>query len=196
MDDCRTMAPCVPASAPDDLPLIRRVATGDQQAFEQLYQRYAPRLMRYLRRLLWHQDLAEEVLDEVWLIVWQRAAHFDQRAQLSTWIFGIAHYRVLKAWRRTTRQVSSLPESLRDEPEQEIPEATLLHQEDLCRVRRALATLPPEQRAVVELTYDQGYSYQEIATITGWPLNTVKTRLLRARRRLADVLAQTGLAPQ
>src|SRR5262245_45428088 len=125
--DNRTVVPHAPDMSIDDLSLIRRITAGEPQAFEQLYQRYAPRLMRYLLRLLRHRDLAEEVLDDVLLIVWRRAAHFDQCSRLSTWIFGIAHHRVLQAWARTTRQRPASLETLVDEPDQTYPEASLLN---------------------------------------------------------------------
>jgi RNA polymerase sigma-70 factor (ECF subfamily) len=82
-------------------------------------------------------------------------------------------------------------------PEEDIdregPEEAMTRQEFGSTVARALETLSPEQRAVVELTFYHEYSYQEIAEITGCPVNTVKTRMFHARRRLAQILAGLGL---
>jgi RNA polymerase sigma-70 factor (ECF subfamily) len=187
----------------DDLALIRRITAKDRQAFETLYYRYSPRLGRYLMRLLEKRELVEEVINDVMLVVWQNAACFDPAtARLSSWLFGITHNKALKALAQTSRQ-AELPqddsaggepdESIDDPPAPDDPERTAM-QHDLGRVLAwALETLSPEHRAVVELTFYEDYSYQEIATIIGCPVNTVKTRMFHVRRRLAQVLAGLGL---
>jgi RNA polymerase sigma factor (sigma-70 family) len=179
----------------DDLILIRRVAAKDRQAFETLYHRYAPRLYRYLAKLIRQPELVEEVLNDVMLVVWQSASRFNNTSRLSTWIFGIAHNKALKALTRSSNRPSGVPLTT---PEQEIdtegPEEAMTRQEFGSAVARALESLSPEQRAVVELTFYHEYSYQEIAEITECPVNTVKTRMFHARRRLAQMLA--GLGPR
>ena len=81
----------------DDRELIRRVADKDRHAFETLYQRYGLRLQRYLSRQIQSPELTEEILDDVMLVVWQSAERYNQTSRVSTWIFGIAHHKVLKA---------------------------------------------------------------------------------------------------
>jgi RNA polymerase sigma-70 factor (ECF subfamily) len=195
--------PPAPLLEEDDLVLIRRITVKDRQAFETFYYRYAPRLGRYLMRLLRKRELVEEVINDAMLVVWQNAACFDPAtARLSSWLFGITHNKALKALARTSRQ-AKLPrddsaggepdEPIDDPPALDDPERTAMHH-DLGRVLAwALETLSPEHRAVVELTFYEDYSYPEIATIIGCPLNTVKTRMFHARRRLAQVLAGLGL---
>jgi hypothetical protein len=86
--------PPAPILEEDDLVLIRRITAKDHQAFETLYYRYAPRLGRYLMRLLKKRELVEEVINDVMLVAWQNAACFDPTiAHLSHWLFGIAHKR-------------------------------------------------------------------------------------------------------
>jgi RNA polymerase sigma-70 factor (ECF subfamily) len=195
-----------PASTPQDAEeqhLIRRVANRERLAFEQLYRRYAPRLGRYLLRYLRQRELVEEVINDVMLVLWQSAALFNPgTARLSTWIFGIAHNKARKAFARAGRhEAEALPDESPDdescgdaEPVAEPaawtdPEQVLLS-EDLNRaLRQALEHLSPEQRAVVELTYFEGFSCQEIATITESNVNTVKSRMFHARRQLAQLLA-------
>jgi RNA polymerase sigma factor (sigma-70 family) len=174
----------------DDLILIRRVVAKDRQAFEILYHRYAQRLHRYLSKLLSQRELIEEVLDDVMLVVWQNASRYNHTSRLPTWIFGIAYRKALKAPARSSNQSPNVPPSMPDERiDREGPEGAIMRQELHSTLARALQTLPPELRAVVELTFYHGCSYQEIAEITGCPVNTVKTRMFHARRRLAQVLA-------
>lgn len=175
----------------DDLILIRRVAGHDRQAFEALYYRYARRLSGYLTKLLKQREMIEEVVDDVMLVVWQNAARFDGSARLSTWIFGIAHNKALKALTRPVNKPSVMPPAPTEEGSSRAnPEEILTRQELGRTVAGALQTLSPEQRAVVELTFYHACSYREIAVITGCPVNTVKTRMFHARRRLAQVLAE------
>jgi RNA polymerase sigma factor (sigma-70 family) len=178
----------------DDLTLIRRVAAKDRQAFETLYYRYAPRLYRYLSKVIRQRELVEEVLNDAMLVVWQNASRFNHASRLSTWIFGIAHNKALKALARSANKSSDVPLATPEEwIDREGPEEALTRQEFGSTVARALEALSPEQRAVVELTFYHECSYQEIAEITGCPINTVKTRMFHARRRLAQILAGLGL---
>jgi RNA polymerase sigma-70 factor, ECF subfamily len=190
-----TDAVCQPSStsADDDFTLIRRVATKDRQAFEVLYHRYARRLYSYLSKFLRQPESVEEALDDVMFVVWQNAERFDYTSQLSTWIFGIAYHKALKALARVPKKPSSaLPNtqgySNRDDPEEVVTRREVGH-----TLARALGSLSPEQRAVVELTFYYECSYGEIAAITKCPVNTVKTRMFHARRRLAQLLTKLGL---
>jgi len=177
----------------DDLVLIRRVAAKDRQAFETLYYRYAQRLYRYLSTLIRQRELVEEALNDTMLVVWQNASRFNNASRLSTWMFGIAHNKALKALARSSNDVADVPPATRDEwIDGDNPEGAMMRQELGKTLARAIETLSPEQRAVVELTYYHEHSYQEIAEITGCPVNTVKTRMFHARRRLAQLLAGLG----
>jgi RNA polymerase sigma-70 factor, ECF subfamily len=179
-----------------DPELIRRVAGKDRRAFETLYQRYAGRLHRYLSRLIAQPDVIEEVLDDVMLVVWESAARFNHTSRVSTWIFGIAHFKALKARARLSGRAGEQPVSDDQAGEGEGPEDATLRGEVGRVLAQGLEALSPEQRAVVELTFYQGRSYQEIAEITRCPVNTVKTRMFHARRRLAPLLAALGFGPR
>jgi RNA polymerase sigma factor (sigma-70 family) len=187
----RTALSPAPRPEDEDGALIHRVAAQqDRQAFETLYHRYTPRLARYLAKLLRQRELVEEVCNDTMLVVWQHAARFNHTSRLSTWIFSIAHHKALKA---LARAAPHGPQGALARPDAGIdwdgPEGALTRQERQHLLVRALETLPPEQRAVVELTLSHGYSYQEIAAIMGCPVNTVKTRMFHARQRLAQLVA-------
>ena len=184
------------ATIGDDEPeLIRRVAAKDRHAFETLYQRYVQRLHRYLSRQIQSAELTEEVLDDVMLVIWQSAARYNGTSRVSTWIFGIAHHKALKARARQASRAAAVPLADDEVAGDEGPEDITMRGEIDRLLARGLATLSPEQRAVVELTFHDGCSYQEIAEITRAPVNTVKTRMFHARRRLQPLLSALGLAP-
>jgi RNA polymerase sigma-70 factor (ECF subfamily) len=175
--------------------LMRQVAAGDTTAFEQLYHHYAPRLAAFLRGRLGAAALVDEVVNEVMFVVWQRAAVFQPTACFSAWLFGIARKKAIKAWIRQHRYD---PEALppRDlGSNQAGPEQLLGQWEQRRIVARALEGLPPEQRAVVELTYYHTCSAREIAQRLDAAEPTVRSRLRLARQRLANNLGRQGLVP-
>ena len=124
-------------------------------------------------------------MNDVMLAIWQQAARFDPSMRFSTWLFSIAHHKALSARAQAGRQALEPPPEVTEQGVQEDPEILVIQQEDTRALAAALATLPPEQRAVVELTYYHYRSYEEIATILECPVNTVKKRMSLARRRLA-----------
>jgi RNA polymerase sigma-70 factor (ECF subfamily) len=180
--------------ADNEIYLLRRVAGKDRRAFETLYHQYYPRLFGYLLKLIRRADLVEEALNDVMLAVWNGAAGFDGRSRPSTWIFGIAYHKAMKAMARRepgpAEEGADAPEPV--DPEE--PESLLARRELATTLGKALDALPAEQRAVVELTYYYGLPYQEIAQILGCPVNTVKTRMFHARRRLKELLPGMGIS--
>jgi RNA polymerase sigma factor (sigma-70 family) len=179
----------------DELTLLRRVATKDRKAFETLYHLYYRRLFGYLLKVTRRVELVEEVLNDVMLAIWKGAASFDGRSRPSTWIFGIAYHKALKALaRRPVAEVESDAEGGPEPVERDEPESLAARRELAGVLGRALGSLSPEQRAVVELTYYYGLAYPEIAEIVGCPVNTVKTRMFHARRRLKELLPGMGVS--
>jgi len=178
----------------DETSLLRRVAARDRSAFEALYHLYYRRLFGYLFKLTQRGEIVEELVNNVLLEVWRGAARFDGRSRPSTWIFGIAYHKALKALARATAGTAAKAAAEREEPATtEGPESLLTRRQLAGVLGRALAALPPEQRAVVELTYYYELSYPEIAQIVGCPVNTVKTRMFHARRKLRELLPGMGI---
>jgi len=178
-------------SSDPDAALLERVAAGDRVAFEQLYQRYYPRLFAFVRRLSRNGSLIEEVVNDTLLAVWRQAGSFDGRSRVSSWIFGIAYRRTMRSLERQGRRVevaelSAAGETADGGPD---PERRLESSRARRELESALGELSEEQRAVVELTFVAGLSYAEIAAALDCPVNTVKTRMFHARRRLRARLA-------
>ncbi len=174
-----------------DVLLIGRVASGDVGAFETLYHGVYPRLRRFVERITRRAQLVDEVVNDTMLVVWRKAATYDLSSSVSTWIFAIAFRKALKALKGLDEPVEADVEAQPD-VEGRGPYSLLLGQEVRTLVGHALEKLSAEQRAVVELTYYQGCGYREIAEILGCPVDTVKTRMFYARRKLKVVLAEHG----
>jgi RNA polymerase sigma factor (sigma-70 family) len=179
----------VPASGDPEASLLARIATGDQRAFAEFYALYRRRLARFLGRVIASPDTVDELINDVMFVVWQDAARFRLRSKVSTWVFGIAWHKSLKAMERQKRNATV------EMPRDAMAAADRNALEDRDWLRRGLDRLSPEQRLVVELTFYVGLSYGEIATIANCPVNTVKTRMFHARQKLHDILkalATTG----
>ena len=182
------MDPAPPGRPSDDgeVALLARVAEGDRQAFRELYLGYHRRLARFLTRVTRRYDLAEEIINDTLWVVWRKAADFRGQSKVSTWIMGIAYRRALKTLRHLNTGnviLNPLEESSAHTGEEPHREADR-HQ----WIDRALGQLPAEQRLVVELPYYQGLSCREVAEIMDCPVNTVKTRMFHARRKLRTLL--------
>jgi RNA polymerase sigma factor (sigma-70 family) len=178
---------------PSDHELVRRVCQHDRQAFEMLYQRFHTPIRRFVLRLNRRLDNAEEIINDVMMVVWQKAETFNSTSKVSTWILGITYNKVLNA----SSQRSGVSEVDLDEVEAFLPGSVDLGmreyelQEWLVVAMDRLST---EQRAVMELTCLHGMSYEEIAEVLGCPENTVKTRMFHARKKLRQLLPELGAA--
>ena len=182
------------SAAARDVELIERVARRDRRAFEELYNLYHRRLARFLTRLTRRYDLAEEIINDTFWVVWRGAGDFRGDSQPSTWILGIAYRKARNAFRSAARararqnlQAPSFPLTTEEPARAEELRDWLAH---------ALSELPVEQRLAVELCYELGHSCEEIATIMGCPVNTVKTRLFHARAKLQKRLPELSGAPR
>jgi RNA polymerase sigma-70 factor, ECF subfamily len=185
VDTPRSPAPSLDANAIEHA-LVRQVAGKDRQAFEALYRAYYRRLMRFLFRITRRTDLVEEVLNDAMLVVWQKADSFHGDSRVSTWIFGIAYRKALKALERAGRSRVLVGDS--ELPKLATPEDPIEEAELQDWLSNGLDQLSSEQRMVVESVYYLGLSYNDIAEIAGCPIGTVKTRMFHARRRLKDLL--------
>lgn len=173
-----------------DLVLIRCIAAGDRAAFKQFYQKHYHPLLRFICRITGQIDSAQEGVNDVMLVVWSSSASFGGRSKVSTWLMGIAYRKALRLAENRRRWLDRFKtvdptewnelSSAAEEPMQS--------RETEDWLEHGLQQLSPKQRAVVELTYLYGYSYEEIAAITECPLNTVKTRMFHARAKLRRVL--------
>jgi RNA polymerase sigma factor (sigma-70 family) len=171
----------------DEAVLLQRIAAGYRSAFEALYRGYYPRLTRFLERVIRRPHSVEEVLNDAMLVVWRKAASFNGRSKVSTWIFSIAYRKALKALKRFDEPVESDDEAF--ESTLPGPEGQLMQRQLCDQLLEEIARMSFEHRTVIELTYYHGCAYKEIADIMACPVDTVKTRMFHARRRLRLALA-------
>lgn len=173
----------------DDAQLIMRVAGSDEHALRLLYERHAGRMYAITCRLLGNREEAEEIVQESFLDLWNRAATFEPGAgSAAGWIFTIARNRAVDRLRARATRRRTL-EAVKDEvpPPTVTPERQTESMEARKAVARALAALSPEQRTVIEMAYFDGLSQSEIATRTGSPIGTVKGRTRAALEKLATL---------
>ena len=162
--------------------LLELVANRDREALTRLYEVYHERLFKFVFRLTQSHAQTEELVNDIMLAVWRGAGNYRGDSKPSTWIFGIAYRQALKRLSRKQLKISS-----RIDVEQ-ISDSSVhtVEQEDW--VRRGLDELPTAQRMAVELVFYLGLSYEEVAAVTECPVNTVKTRMFHARRKLKENL--------
>jgi RNA polymerase sigma factor (sigma-70 family) len=170
-----------------ELALLDRVMQRDVQAFEELYRIYQPRLARFLTNLVKRQQLVEEVLDDTMMTVWQTAGNFRGSSKLSTWVFAIAYRKAIKIRARWPDPIEdpAFDTRVSNDPG---PDDELHHRRLHDALVAAMDQLSADHRAVVDLTYFHGMGYREIADIMDCPVDTVKTRMFHARRRLRQVM--------
>ena len=182
-----------PQSDAEEAALIRGVAGGDERAFASLYDKYSSILFGLLLRILHSRAEAEDVLQEVFLQVWQQAHSFDAaRGRAFTWLVTLARSRAIDRLRSLDSRERAALRSAVDAPPQgervEGADDAALRSERAEVVRDALAELSEEQRQVLLLAYLEGMSQSEIAAAKGQPLGTVKTRTRAGLKRLSELL--------
>lgn len=207
----------------NDALLVREIASGSQEALAAVYDRYADVVYAAAIRLTSDRHVAEEVVQETFLALWNRAELFDPRAgSLAAWLHTIARNRTVDRLRAAGRRPNLVPfSSAGGSDEQDTaaferivatgtvlggadlgpgPEGELAATELRDVIWDALAGLPEHERTALVLAYREELTQSEIAERLGWPLGTVKTRTRRALLRLREALADehgpaAGLAP-
>lgn len=168
--------------------LLQRVVQQDRDAIAELYRLYHARLFKFTFRLTRSYAAADELVNDIMLVVWQNAGAFRGDSKVSTWIFGIAYRQTM---RRLTRRPTTLPQHA-DPDELGHDDATDVETEDW--VWRGLRALPAAQQLTVVLVFYLGLTYSETAEVIQCPVNTVKTRMFHARRKLRAWLAESAQA--
>jgi len=174
-----------------DLDLIRRMASGDENAMRELYAAYGQRLFAYALRLTNDPATAEDVTQETLVIAWRTAGKFRGEGRLIAWLLGIVHHTAIKALRYAP---ASQPLEVLEETAgggNPSPEDQAQAEEMKRWVRQGLQDLSTEHRAVLELVFYQGLTLNEVAEVCKCPIGTVKSRLSYARQHLRGVLSRS-----
>ncbi|MET0607765.1 MAG: sigma-70 family RNA polymerase sigma factor [Gaiellaceae bacterium] len=177
-----------------DEALLSLVASSDDQALAELYDRFGRVAYGLALRILRDETLAQDAVQEAFLAIWRSADRFlAERATASTWILTLVHRRSVDLVRREDRRRGEPLESAGEPaaPETVEDEATLGFERRV--VQEALSRLQPEQREALELGYYGGLTQSELAERLGLPLGTIKSRMFTGLSRLRELLAEVGL---
>jgi RNA polymerase sigma factor (sigma-70 family) len=180
------------SGALEDAALLARVGDGDEAAIEGLYQRYGGACFGLARRILDDAQLAEDVVQQVFLALWKGTGYDPARGAVSTWLLSMTHHKAVDSVRREgarRRRLAGEQAMLELEAAGPGPDEVAWSRLRAELTRDALRQLPAEQREVLLLAYYGGYTQREIADMTGLPLGTVKSRTLTAMRRLRERLS-------
>ena len=173
-----------------DEQLMLSYREGGAAAFEELYRRHKGALYRFVLRSVRERSLAEELFQEIWMRVIEARERYEPQAKFTTWLYTIAHNRIVDHWRKKGLQLVSLDDSV-DPPASPGfgSEEILAGKQGLERFARALEALPPAQRAAFLLHEEAGMSVAEIARATGANEEAAKSRLRYALSKLKEALA-------
>ncbi len=177
----------------EDAVWLQQIAAGNRDAFEKLYGEYQKRLFRYFVRMVSSAEAAEELTNDVLVEVWKKAGEFRGLSKVSTWIFGIAHHKAMNAYRSRKPGTVDIEAAANEADPGDTPEQSAAQVNLKEKIKRALQRLSPEHREVMELTFTNGLSYQEISDIMQCPVNTVKTRMFYAKKQLQEILHSMGI---
>lgn len=170
----------------DDRHLLKLVVDGDREAMADLYTLYFPRLFKFLYRFSHDYGLTEELVNDVMLIIWRSADKFRGSSKVSTWILGIGYRQCIKRLRK--RRIPQATGQTNREPAFDAGDAVEL--DDV--IAKALQQLTLEQRLMIEAVLYLGLTYREVAEIAECPVNTAKTRVHHARKKLKSILMTMG----
>lgn len=180
--------------------ILQAVANKDKAAFELLYDRTVQSVYSLAYRITQNTLLAEEVVNDVYLQVWQQADRFDnQRGNVMAWMTVTCRSRALDALRRQHKTKQELPldnEVLQVRDEQQPVQDLMCAIQDQQHIRQVLQQLDSEQQQLLALAYFKGYSHQELADFTNIPLGTVKSQLRRTMQTLKQLLSHQQLSTQ
>lgn len=178
-DDART--------EPSDETLVAAVARGEERALELLIQRHGGWAARFAERLTGNAAMADEVVQNGFLKIWQKAGTWEGRSRFSTWFYRVLHNLAIDQLRAQRNDHDELDESLHDE--RAGPQRLAERDQRDARVRAALATLPERQRLALVLSHYEGCSQAEAAAILGIGEGALESLLSRARATLRNALS-------
>jgi RNA polymerase sigma-70 factor, ECF subfamily len=187
-----------------DHQLVERARRGAEDASRELVERYERPVFNLVLRMVREPAVAEELAQDAFVKAFQRLDTFDPAYKFSNWVLKIAHNTTIDYLRRQRPTLVPLDDVDEEESQRLAGQAQTppdpfesAQRADLAAaLERALERLRPEYRQVIVLRYQEDLSYDDIAEVTGLPLGTIKSHLHRARQAMAELLSDSGWAPQ
>lgn len=182
----------------EDLDLIRRIVSGDEQALALLHSRYERQILNFINRMVGNRDMAQELTSDVFFRVWRKAALYDPtRGAFSTWLYQVAGNVTRNRLDSHARRVPAEPLAADERlpAPDALPDDALVREEERQRLRGAMLELKHKDRMILVLRHFEERTTDEIATIVGVPAGTVKSRVHYALQRLKRALLPTQDEP-
>ena len=176
-----------------DEALVALIAEGDKRAMELLFVRHNLRVHRFVCRLTGDFLLAEEIVSDVFLAVWRGAETFEVKSRVSTWLLAIARHKAIAVLRRRRELQLDDEDAAALADDADGPETSVQEWSRSAIIQKCMKRLSPSHREIIDLVYYHEKSVAEAAQIVGIPEGTVKTRMLRARLRMAELLRDAGV---
>jgi RNA polymerase sigma-70 factor, ECF subfamily len=177
----------------DDRQLITRIAGRDQSALRTLLGRHQLRVYRFVLRIVRREAVAEEVTNEVFLEAWRNAGNYEGRSSVGTWLLSVAHNRAVSALRKRREESWDEDAAGNLEDDSDTPEVSMQKAGKAEQMRNCIGQLTAEHRTIIDLVYYHEKSINEVSEILDIPVNTVKTRMFYARKKLSELLQAAGI---
>jgi RNA polymerase sigma-70 factor (ECF subfamily) len=183
-----------PDTVQQDLAALERITRGDPGGIAELYDRHSRLLYGLILRILRNPGDAEETLQEVFVLVWNRAATYNPTlGSPAAWVVGIARNRAIDHFRATEVRRRTVEAAVNAEEPGGTPETVAAETEQQRLISRALDAIPQDQRKLIEDAYFFGFTHSELAERHRLPLGTVKTRIRTGLQMLREQLTETGI---
>ena len=177
----------------DDTYYIRKILDGDMEFFSRLVDRYSHRDYLLILKIVRYKEEAEELTQDVFVKVFQVLHSFKGDCRFSTWLYRIAYNTAISATRKKKREFLYIEENTIDNVLDEKVQETLddeQNEEQLQKLEKAVSLLPPDERGLISLFYNEAHSIEEIAEITGLSVSNIKVKLHRVRKKLYVILKE------
>jgi RNA polymerase sigma-70 factor (ECF subfamily) len=175
--------------------ILMKAADGDMDAFEKIYKAAGDYVYNVAFRIIGNKELAEEVTQDVFLKIYESLKDFEFRSAIKTWIYRITVNTALNASKKRSKdmgRVTDYDEEVLNKPASDILRERINEEENEILVQRLLTALEPDQKACVVLRDMEGLSYKDIAQTLMINVNTVRSRLKRAREKLSRAFRERG----
>ena len=171
--------------------LLNKVASGDEEAFKQLYERINEGLFFFICRFLKDKERVEDIQVEVFTEVWRSAKKFKGNSKVKTWIFGIARNLALNELRRNKRHLNTddFPYPSDDNPS----DSELIDKDKKVMIKNGLSKISVKHQEILDLVFFHEMNYQEVSEVLNISINTVKTRVFYAKDALRKTLKRMGM---
>jgi len=178
------------AQAGEEHIIIRQFKQGDHHSFQVLYERYAPKLYAFSKKYLQSSEEAEEIVQEVFLRIWQKRSNIDETQSFSAYVIQAAKYRIFNGFRKKVNEQAYIDfQVFSDDSSKNFTELDVDYRDVKIKVERAISAMPPKRQEIFRLSREQGLKNKEIADQLEISIKTVENQMGQALKFLRDELS-------